>query len=282
MALDLHERLVPHLGERGASREEVVRDFLRSYLPKRFEVSTGFVFDSSGQVSEQIDIIIADSTVAPRFETTGGIRFYPCEAVVAAGEVKSSVSSRRELWDAFSQLRSVAILDRSAGGRAHCFRTRKPIDQRRNHLHRIFTFLVMTDRVPKAELTRDVLLAAIHRSESYQWPNITVALDRYLVTYHCDEGVCPNTEHARGLSVVQGGDSLDTLLSFYVYLSQAITVTSVAQVSSWAYLGDLFEIAGDVYYAATEAEGEPPPYLSAHDTLPWTYPFEDDNDDSAS
>lgn len=100
MASDLDQRLIPHNGEQGASREEIVRAFLRAYLPKRFEVSTGFIFDADGRVSEQIDIIIADALVAPRFDAPGGTRFYPCEAVVAAGEVKTAVTSRRQLWDA--------------------------------------------------------------------------------------------------------------------------------------------------------------------------------------
>ena len=37
---DLAQRLVPHLGELGIDREEIIRQFLRAYLPKCFEVST--------------------------------------------------------------------------------------------------------------------------------------------------------------------------------------------------------------------------------------------------
>jgi hypothetical protein len=51
--------------------------FLRAYIPARFDVSTGFVFDSKGNVSKQLDIVIANALVCPRFETAGGNRFYP-------------------------------------------------------------------------------------------------------------------------------------------------------------------------------------------------------------
>ena len=71
MKLDLAHRLIAHPGELGTDREEVVRSFLRAYLPKRFEISTGFVFDASGLVSKQIDVIIADSLVCAHFETAG-------------------------------------------------------------------------------------------------------------------------------------------------------------------------------------------------------------------
>ena len=69
MNSDLAQQLVAHPGELGREREEVVRAFLRKHLPKRFEISTGFVFDADEHVSEQIDIIISDSLLCPRFET---------------------------------------------------------------------------------------------------------------------------------------------------------------------------------------------------------------------
>lgn len=85
MREDLAQRMVAHPGELGVGREEVIRRFLRSYLPLRFDISTGFVFDSKGYVSKQLDIIIANALVCPRFETAGGIRFYPCESVDGGG-----------------------------------------------------------------------------------------------------------------------------------------------------------------------------------------------------
>ena len=81
MRVDLAERLVAHPGELGTGREEIIRRFLRAYLPKRFEVSTGFAFDSKGDVSQQSDIIIANAMVCPRFviqpEVTGTTRSNP-------------------------------------------------------------------------------------------------------------------------------------------------------------------------------------------------------------
>jgi hypothetical protein len=56
MRADLAERLIAHPGELGAHREEIIRQFLRAYLPKRFEVSSGFAFDSAGHISQQLDV----------------------------------------------------------------------------------------------------------------------------------------------------------------------------------------------------------------------------------
>lgn len=71
MALDLRQRLVPHHGEQGAAREEIVRAFLRSYLPKRFEVSSGFVFDAGGRISGQTDIINSGYICSSQVRGTG-------------------------------------------------------------------------------------------------------------------------------------------------------------------------------------------------------------------
>jgi hypothetical protein len=121
MRADLAERMVEHPGELGTGREEIIRRFLRSYIPARFDVSTGFVFDSKGNVSKQLDIIIANALLCPRFETAGGNRFYPCESVVAVGQVKSSLTSDTALQSALENLESVKELDRSANGRLCCF-----------------------------------------------------------------------------------------------------------------------------------------------------------------
>ncbi len=97
MRADLSERLTDHPGELGVGREEIIRRFLRAYLPSRFDVSSGFVFDSTGSVSRQIDIVITDRLVCPRFETAGGIKYFPCESVVAVGQIKSALTSAAEL-----------------------------------------------------------------------------------------------------------------------------------------------------------------------------------------
>jgi hypothetical protein len=276
MSHDLTERLVPHRGEQGAARENVVREFLRSHLPSRFDVSSGFVFDSHGAVSSQIDIIVADAMVTPRFEVAGGVRFYPCESVVAVGQVKTHCDSRRKAWDALCNLRSVSTLDRSAGGRALCDRSGVPIDHKREHLDRIFTFLLVIDKVLDADSMREVILEYVQRSDSHTWPSIVFALGRYLATYACDDGVCPNTIHARGISVARDEDGNNALLQFYVFLSQAIVSTRVARMSSWHHLGNAASPNAEVIYSVRD---DPPPFLETVNALaglPFECPYADD------
>lgn len=272
MAAELASSLVPHSGEQGAAREQIVRTFLRSHLPARFDVSSGFVFDAHGTTSQQLDIIIADAMVTPRFEVAGGVRFYPCESVVAVGQVRTHCDSRRKVWDALSNLRSATGLDRSAGGQALCDRSGAPIDHQGDHLDRVFSFLFVVDKALEADSMREVLLEFVQRTPAHEWPNLVIALDRYLITYACDDGVCPNTIHARGIAVSEAQERSDALLEFYVFLSQAVSSTRVARVSSWHHLRKALAIDADVIYSLT---GDPPPYLETLGGLPFEYPYDE-------
>lgn len=230
-------------------------------------------------MSEQLDVIVADALVTPRFEVSGGVRFYPCESVVAVGQVKSRCDSRRKAWDAMCNLRSASLLDRSAGGRTTCDRTGKAIDHKRDHLDRIFTFLFVVDHILEAETMRRVVLDFVERSDSHTWPSLVFGLRQYLITYACDEGACPNTIHARGISVCREDEGNNALLQFYVLLSQAVLSTRVARNSSWHHLGQEARMNAEVIYSTFD---DPPPYLeqvSALAGLPFECPYLSDEDE---
>lgn len=84
---------VAHNGLKGALREVVVRDLIQPLLPPGFLVGSGQIISAWGQLSGQIDIVVADGRVLPPilFERAQG--FFPIEAVVATIEVKSVLTS---------------------------------------------------------------------------------------------------------------------------------------------------------------------------------------------
>lgn len=261
MREDLAERMVEHPGELGIGREEIIRRFLRAYLPTRFDVSTGFVFDSRGNVSKQIDIVIANALACPRFETTGGTRFYPCESVVAVGQIKSSLTSDSELQNALANLESVKELDRSASGRAFDINYGEMIDHRNNYLHQIFTFLLISGNALKGRTMHERIMRHVLETAPHVWTNIILALDQYLVTFACDDGVCPNAMHARGVALQEASEEDELLMRLYLLLGQAIEVTRVSSLPYWEYLNTVRKWNADVHFAATG--DDPPPYLSA-------------------
>lgn len=57
--LDLVYKLT-HNGEKGREAEEILKNFLKKYLPRKYEVSTGFVHTDMG-TSNQCDVLIYDA-----------------------------------------------------------------------------------------------------------------------------------------------------------------------------------------------------------------------------
>ena len=179
MRSGLASKIIPHRGERGTDREAILRQFLADHLLKRFIVDTGFVVDHSGSCSKQLDIVIVDNQVCPRFETAGGTRFFPVESVVAVGQVKSSATSCEEWEDAFNNLESVKSLDRSGAGKAIDPLRQESIDNLTNHLHQVFTFLFVCGDALAANTARNFLLNYLHRKPPHIWPNVSLVLDRF-------------------------------------------------------------------------------------------------------
>jgi|ERR1051325_3554966 hypothetical protein len=105
-----------HSPSEGSFCEHLFREFLRSVLPKRYSVDTGFIrskwfaFESRGLVaSEQLDIIIHDTTdYSPIFRSGEFVVVLP-SAVVAVVEVKKTLDSE-SLRDALITLSGARIL----------------------------------------------------------------------------------------------------------------------------------------------------------------------------
>ena len=106
-------RKVDSPGGVGAAIEGPVRKRLKQILPADIDVGSGYVIDATGQVSNQIDVILYESGICPVFQVneTQGVAYYPVEGVLAVGEVKSRIG-KKELKDAFAKIASVKRLER--------------------------------------------------------------------------------------------------------------------------------------------------------------------------
>ena len=120
----------------GSAAEQPVRDQLEQLLPRGVAVGEGFVIDCYGGTSRQQDVILYERDICPVFSVndTPQASYYPCEGVIAVGEVKSSLD-RDSLRDAFAKIASVKELRR---GEVHEFmphpNTGQPIPKTRHYL----------------------------------------------------------------------------------------------------------------------------------------------------
>ena len=100
-------------GQVGSAVEAAVLKQLANLLPRGVGVGSGCVIDADGNTSRQMDVVLFESDVCPRFSINDdpAATYYPCEGVIAAGEVKSALA-KREIADSFDKIASVKSLRR--------------------------------------------------------------------------------------------------------------------------------------------------------------------------
>lgn len=118
---------IEHAGTQGSVNEDHWIDIFRAYLPNRYEVATGFVIDSKGNRSEQIDLVIFDRHFTPTLLDQQKHRYIPAEAVYAVFESKPHFD-KDYLEYAGAKAASVRKLHRTSVAIAHAGGTFKPKD----------------------------------------------------------------------------------------------------------------------------------------------------------
>lgn len=90
-SLNVDREFIGHPGNKGDASEQRWIEFLRTYLPDRYKVDKAIVIDSTGNVSEQMDIVIYDAIYTPFIFNLDGFMYIPAESVYAVFEVKQDV-----------------------------------------------------------------------------------------------------------------------------------------------------------------------------------------------
>lgn len=106
-------KLFTHMGDRGAFREAIIKDFLRPFLPECYGLSSGEVFSYDGEQSAQVDIVVYDAVFSTVLFKGGPCQLFPAESVYGSIEVKSSLSTE-ELDKAISNIASLKRLRRDS------------------------------------------------------------------------------------------------------------------------------------------------------------------------
>ncbi|MDE0419559.1 MAG: hypothetical protein OXK76_01550 [Gammaproteobacteria bacterium] len=140
-------------GTVGSAAEQPVREQLAQVIPRGVGVGQGFVIDSGGTTSRQQDVVLFEREICPVFSVnnTPATTYYPCEGVIAVGEVKSSLDGT-SLRDAFEKVASVKRVRRyEMHEEVPHPTTGVPIPRRRNYLTRREGSIVQLDEDASAE-----------------------------------------------------------------------------------------------------------------------------------
>lgn len=106
--------LFSHPVTKGDHCEGAWIDFFRSFLPSKFAVDKGFVFDCEGNISDQIDVIIYDALYSPLiFGTDAGEKFITAESVYAVFDSKPEIN-KGTIEYTNNKIQSVAKLYRTS------------------------------------------------------------------------------------------------------------------------------------------------------------------------
>ena len=106
-------RSFKHPGIKGDGSEEILRRFLKKYLPKGLEVGKGEIIDHTGRRSKQCDVVIYNPLRAPTFAQSDDHQVFPAEGVVAVIEVKTRLA-KSDVAPIIEAMKAVKSLDRSA------------------------------------------------------------------------------------------------------------------------------------------------------------------------
>lgn len=120
MRLKLSSKIdeIYHPTAKGTETELNWTGLLRTYLPERYTVDSGFVVDHKGNISEQIDIIIYDRHFTPFIFRGENVVYIPAEGVYAVFEVKPHLDKENFEY-AVKKLTSVKKLERTSATFAH-------------------------------------------------------------------------------------------------------------------------------------------------------------------
>ena len=214
--------LAPTPGTKGESREKAVRAKLIQLLPAGIGVGSGFVIDSQGNVSSQIDIILYEAGLCPvfRLNESSEAAFYPCEGVFAVGEVKSTIGTR-ETQDIIEKVSSVRGLKRFArsdpqgvsfrpyGSRMALGLAGKSYVQNSNGKHQIWGFGIARDSKLTPHSIAGKLVEACEKAGRIFAPNLITTTEGMVVKPVKNDG------HAREVawSAIEATGYMTTTLS---------------------------------------------------------------------
>ena len=103
---------IQHMGVRGTSREDVLRQRIKELLPQKFTVGSGIITDHQGKQSHQQDFFVYDAFNSPTFLQTESSCIIPVESVYATIEVKSTLN-KETLRQSVENIKSVKELELS-------------------------------------------------------------------------------------------------------------------------------------------------------------------------
>ena len=238
---------IKHEGSKGAAREGVLLDFLRSRVPATVRaVGSSEVIDSTGRTSSQQDILLVDPSTPP-FLHQGHQRMYPAECIHGVIEVKGRLT-KREVFDACSKIASVKRLRKAAYrpdllGRSY----RSTIDDSMmSHLPTLGFVFAFSSQAKLPTIASNVAEWSDDKPPD-EWPDALFVLDKGTVCWMRDGGASTRVRRGSNLGGLQSARADQVLLTFVVSLYDMFANAWMPPLDISAYLPEIpFGLAGEL------------------------------------
>lgn len=220
----------------GESTEAAVRQFFREHYPEAVGVGHGKVMDRLGNTSSQLDIVLYDKARTPVLfaDQEQGNRLFPAEGVIAAVEVKSSVTAT-DLRRAASNAKKLKTLTRDA----YCDSALAP-----RGTHTLYgrswsqtappLFLVLAFEGPTMETVVKSLQEAHEGTRPWERVDMACVMDRGVTLNVSQEGTY--TMDPRPDTVLRGNKMEKTLLFTHIIMSNVVFQMYVPPINLYKYL----------------------------------------------
>ncbi len=238
--------LISHRGEAGEGREDVLKKILRKHIPKRYGVDSGFVFDAFGNDSKQMDIIIYEANYTPVFEIVGEKRYFPCETVVAVGQVRTNIGSRKKLADCLDNIKSAKKLDRSNNrtnelitGPGISLRGMK-FDPEQEFRDQIFGFIFCS-----SSISSDLIISEMKKfnktNQRNLWTNLVINYNNFLIEYTVSVEKSPekfltqDPNKAELIALIKKSENKNIFALFVSILNNFLNIAHIARPDLFSY-----------------------------------------------
>ncbi|MFV0249756.1 MAG: DUF6602 domain-containing protein [Bacilli bacterium] len=102
---------IEHNGQKGDTREELLKESLAQFIPQKYSIGNGIIVDSNLVQSKQQDFIIYDGFNSPLMLKKQSMQVVPIESVYCTIEIKSTLT-KTELEKCVANIKSVRELEK--------------------------------------------------------------------------------------------------------------------------------------------------------------------------
>ena len=146
-----------HSGTKGDNTENNWIEWFRAYLPTRYKVDKAIIIDSTGNESQQIDLVIYDAQYSYLVFHQGDTKLIPAESVYAVFEVKQELN-KGYIEYAGEKAKSVRLLHRTSARIKHAGGDFDP-----KPLHEILAGVLTTRSTWASPIARNVAKCVLER-----------------------------------------------------------------------------------------------------------------------